>query len=324
MTASLLRIEAVSRAFGGGRSVIGRPRGGIHALQKVSLDVERGETLGIVGESGSGKTTLARLLVGLDRPTDGRILLNGIDVADLRRQSRNALAKHIQYVFQDPLSSLNPRQTIRKILEAPLKYLHSIPKEVRRVRVSELMAAVKLRDEFLDRYPHEFSGGQAQRIGLARALAAQPKIIVLDEPVSSLDVSVQTQVLNLLEDIKGRFGLTYILISHDLAIVENMCDRVAVMYFGRVVEQGSATSTFNRPMHPYTALLSASAPRIGKREMATDDALAELPNPLFPPPGCAFASRCGRATQVCREARPELDGEQDDHRAACYHPLKSV
>jgi oligopeptide/dipeptide ABC transporter ATP-binding protein len=322
MTVPLLQIDAVSRAFGGGRTLIGRPKARIHALQNVSLNVERGETLGIIGESGSGKTTLARLLVGLDRPTEGRILLNGTDVSELRRRSPRELAKHIQYVFQDPVSSLNPRQTIRTILEAPLKYLHSMPGEIRHARVSELLAAVNLRDEFLDRYPHEFSGGQSQRIGLARALAAQPNVIVLDEPVSSLDVSVRTQVLNLLDDIKRHFRLTYVLISHDLAVIESMCDRVAVMYFGRVVESGPATSVLNKPLHPYTALLSDSVPRIGKREVSIDGALAELPDPLAPPPGCAFAPRCDRASSICRADRPELHGERDEHRAACYHRLR--
>jgi peptide/nickel transport system ATP-binding protein len=322
MTAPLLQIDRVSRVFGTGRTLTGRLKARIHALQNVSLNVEPGETLGIIGESGSGKTTLARLLVGLDRPTDGRILLNGVDVSELRRRSPRELARNIQYVFQDPVSSLNPRQTIRTILEAPLKYLRSMPREGRCARISELLAAVKLRDEFLDRYPHEFSGGQSQRIGLARALAAQPSVIVLDEPVSSLDVSVQMQVLNLLGDIKSNFQLTYVLISHDLAVIESMCDRVAVMYFGRVVESGPATRVRNNPLHPYTALLFDSAPRIGRREEAIISTSTELPDPLAPPPGCAFAPRCNWASSVCRADRPELDGERQEHRAACHHRLQ--
>ena len=213
---TLLRIENAGRVFGGGRTLLGKPKRGVHAVQDVSIEVRRGETLGVVGESGCGKSTLARMIVGLDRPTAGRIIFEGRDlVAEAGRDLRR-LSREVQYVFQDPVASLNPRKTVRTILEAPLIHLLELGREERTARLAELMDAVNLAPEFLDRYPHEFSGGQAQRIGIARALAADPKLIVLDEPVSALDVSVQAQVLNILDGLKQRFGLTYVFISHDL------------------------------------------------------------------------------------------------------------
>jgi peptide/nickel transport system ATP-binding protein len=227
----------------------------------------------------------------------------------------------VQYVFQDPLSSLNPRKTIRQILEAPLIHLRRLPEAARREKLAEIMDAVRLRADFLERYPHEFSGGQAQRIGIARALAAEPEILVLDEPVSALDVSVQAQVLNLLDQLKAEFNLTYIFISHDLAVVESVSDRIMVMYFGRVVEQGPAEALFRHPLHPYTRLLLSSAPVPGRKGIGAEQKIAELPDPLAPPPGCAFAARCPHAAEICREAVPPL--ERDGETAyACYHPRK--
>jgi peptide/nickel transport system ATP-binding protein len=320
MTA-LMEARAVTRRFGGGRSLFGRRKPAVHAVQGVSFDLLKGETLGIVGESGCGKSTLARLLVGLQRPSEGSVLLEGAAVHDAAAFGRRALARRIQYVFQDPLSSLNPRKTIRQILEAPLVHLLGMPAPARRERLAEIMEAVRLRPEFLERYPHEFSGGQAQRIGIARALAAAPDILVLDEPVSALDVSVQAQVLNLLDELKAEFGLTYVFISHDLAVVEAVSDRVMVMYFGRVVEQGPAAALFRHPLHPYTRLLLSSAPVPGRRGITAEGSIAELPDPLRPPPGCAFAARCRHASDRCRQAMPPL--EQDDETAyACHHPRK--
>ena len=324
MSELVMRAHAVDRTFGGGRTLFGGRRTAIHAVQDVDLELRRGETLGIVGESGCGKSTLARMLVGLDRPTSGRIDLDGADVVDLARRDRRALARDIQYVFQDPLSSLNPRKTIRRILEAPMIHLLGQDRAARARRLEELMDAVSLRAEFLDRYPHEFSGGQAQRIGIARALAAEPRIIVLDEPVSALDVSVQAQVLNLLADLKSRFDLTYIFISHDLSVVESVSDRVAVMYFGRVVEFGAAAQIFTRPRHPYTALLLASAPVPGRRNLQAGAETSELPDPTNPPPGCAFAPRCPRAAELCRRDRPILARPGEDlSAAACHYPLSA-
>jgi len=316
-----MEVHCVSRRFGGGRSLFGGAKPAVHAVQGVSFEVEKGETLGIVGESGCGKSTLARLLVGLQRPSEGEVLLDGARVHDEAAFDRRALARRVQYVFQDPLSSLNPRKTIRQILEAPLVHLRAMPAAQRRTRLAEIMDAVRLRPEFLERYPHEFSGGQAQRIGIARALAAEPDILVLDEPVSALDVSVQAQVLNLLDELKARLGLTYVFISHDLAVVEAISDRVMVMYFGRVVEQGPAEVLFCHPLHPYTRLLLSSAPVPGRRGIGAEPQIAELPDPLAPPPGCAFAARCPHASDVCRQVTPPV--ERDGETAyACHHPRK--
>ncbi len=318
---ALMQIDDVTRRFGGGRTLLGKPKPAVHAVQGVTFEVIKGETLGIVGESGCGKSTLAKLLVGLQAPSDGVVLLDGQRLHDPAVFGRHALAKRVQYVFQDPLSSLNPRKTIRQTLEAPLIHLLGMPAAARRDKLAEIMDAVRLRPEFLDRYPHEFSGGQAQRIGIARALAAEPQILVLDEPVSALDVSVQAQVLNLLDQLKAQFDLTYIFISHDLAVVESVSDRVLVMYFGRIVEQGRADDLFHRPLHPYTRLLLSSAPVPGKKGIGAESKIAELPDPLAPPPGCAFAARCPHASDICRQTFPALEREGETA-YACHHPRK--
>ena len=311
-----LQTTDLACAFPVGKRLFGPPRALLHAVHPTSLQVATGETLGIVGESGCGKSTLARMLVGLQPPTAGSIEIEG---AALDRADPAAFGRRIQYVFQDPVSSLNPRKTIRQILEVPLRHLHGMDRAARRSRIAAIFEAVNLRPEFLDRYPHEFSGGQAQRIGIARALAAAARILILDEPVSALDVSVQAQVLNLLGDLKAEFGLTYIFISHDLAVVEAVSDRIAVLYFGAVVEEGPATRVFATPRHPYTRLLADSAPQVGRP--LGGEVAGELPDPLNPPPGCAFAGRCPRASDRCRTERPALRPLEDDHLAACHHPL---
>ena len=311
-----LKATDLSKTFEIGKRLIGPPRGLVRAVHPTTFEVQAGETLGIVGESGCGKSTLARMLVGLEPPTGGSIEIEGkaLDNADPA-----AFGRLIQYVFQDPVSSLNPRKTIREILEIPLKLLHGMDRKARAARIAEIFEAVNLRPEFLTRYPHEFSGGQAQRIGIARALAANARILILDEPVSALDVSVQAQVLNLLADLKREFWLTYLFISHDLAVVESVSDRIAVLYFGAVVEQGPAEKVFAMPRHPYTKLLADSAPRVGQPLGGVQS--GELPDPLNPPPGCAFAGRCPKATDLCRKERPELRVIEGDQLAACHHPL---
>ncbi len=262
MTTSAIQVCELTKSFGGGRSLFGKERHEVKAVKSVSLDLMRGETLAVVGESGSGKSTLARMLVGLETPTSGSMLIGGKDAEALRREGPRAFGKTIQYVFQDPVASLNPRKTISSILETPLKLLCGYEAPRRRERMKELLDAVQMPENTLSRYPHEFSGGQAQRIAIARALAAEAEILVFDEPVSALDVGVQAQVLLLLSDLKARFDLSYLFISHDLAVVEAICDRVAVMYFGEIVELAPAARLFADPEHAYTRRLVASAPRI--------------------------------------------------------------
>ncbi|MBB4094526.1 ATP-binding cassette domain-containing protein [Brucella pecoris] len=264
MSDNAISVRDLSKTFGGGRSFLGKERHKVEAVKRVSLDLRSGETLAIVGESGSGKSTLARMLVGLTEPTDGTMTIAGRDSSELRNSGAQAFGKVIQYVFQDPVASLNPRKTIRQILETPLKLLGGLDSAQCRQRMIQLLDAVQMPNDTLERYPHEFSGGQAQRIAIARTLAAEAEIVVLDEPVSALDVSVQAQVLLLLDQLKKEFGLSYLFISHDLAVVEAISDRVAVMYFGEIVEEATASDLFARPEHAYTRQLVESAPRIRK------------------------------------------------------------
>ena len=317
MTAAL-KLTGISKSFPAGRKLFGGYRGVVNAVRPVSLTIDKGKTTGIVGESGCGKSTLARMIVGLLKPTTGTIEIEGRPFA---KADSAEFGRRIQYVFQDPISSLNPRKTIRQTLETPLKRLHGMTKPQRDRRIAEIFDSVNLRAEFLDRYPHEFSGGQAQRIVIARALAAEARILVLDEPVSALDVSIQAQVLNLLADLKQEHGLTYLFISHDLAVVEAVSDRIAVLYFGSVVELGSAETVFRAPRHPYTRLLAESAPVVGRPLTAAKETGADLPDPLNPPTGCSFAARCPLRTERCIKEAPSLAGSEDTL-VACHHPLK--
>ncbi|MGE6738728.1 ATP-binding cassette domain-containing protein [Allorhizobium pseudoryzae] len=264
MSETAVQVRDLTKTFGGKSRLLGGTSHEVKALTKISIDLKKGETLAVVGESGSGKSTLARILVGLDTPTSGTIEIAGQTAEALRKEGPKAFGKTVQYVFQDPVASLNPRKTIAQILDTPLALLagHAAPERKRRMR--ELMRAVDMPEEALERYPHEMSGGQAQRMAIARALAAEPDILVLDEPVSALDVSVQAQVLLLLQKLKDDLGLSYLFISHDLAVVEAIADRVAVMHFGEIVELEEAGRLFREPVHPYTQKLIRSAPRIAR------------------------------------------------------------
>jgi oligopeptide transport system ATP-binding protein len=301
--------------------VLSRKIGDVKAVDGVDFTINRGETLGLVGESGCGKTTTGRCILRLERPTAGEILFDGRNVNRMQRSELVALRRRMQVIFQDPYSSLNPRMKVGDIIAEPIK-VHGVEPDAarRRARVRELLAVCGLDPKFTDRYPHEMSGGQRQRVGIARALALDPEFIVCDEAVSALDVSIQAQVVNLLEDLRERFGLTYLFIAHDLSVVRHLCQRVAVMYLGRIVEMADNNELFDNPLHPYTqALLSAVPipdPRIeAMREFHPPK--GEVPSPLNPPPGCVFHPRCPMAVEGCRRDRPALRELRPGHWVAC-------
>ena len=313
MAEPVVKVEALTKSFAQERRSLLTPRKRLRAVKNVSVDISRGESFGIIGESGCGKSTFARMLVGLHGPDSGSIRLGGRDVSAMSSQERNRI---VQYVFQDPAGSLNPRKTVRQILTTPLKTLRGLDARAAEAELAEILDAVKLPADALSRFPHEFSGGQAQRISIARALLARPEIIVLDEPVSALDVSVQAQILALLADLRAEFGLTYIFISHDLAVVEAFCDRVAVMYFGEIVEVAAANSIFASAAHPYTNLLASTVPRRGDAIFA--ESQGELPDPLDPPEGCAFRARCPGAGEICKTLNPSLHKTEAGAHVACH------
>lgn len=296
--------------------------GTVHAVEDVSFTVAEGETFALVGESGSGKTTLARTLTLLHRPSAGTVLFDGTELIHLSPRALKRLRREIQMIFQDPYGSLNPRMTVSAIISEPLRIHRQGNRRSRAETVRRLMDAVGLSPAFANRYPHEFSGGQRQRIGIARALALNPRLVIADEPVSSLDVSVQSQVLNLMQDLKEAWGLTYLFIAHDLAVVDHMADRIAVMYLGRFVEIARRDDFFARPSHPYTQALLRAVPRPGLGKRKPGQVLAgEVASPLLPPNGCPFHPRCPRAEALCRNELPSLErvaASRADHLAACH------
>ncbi|WP_449479115.1 ABC transporter ATP-binding protein [Streptomyces abikoensis] len=320
---ALLTVEGLVKHFPIVKGLLRRQTGAVQAVDGLTFDVRTGETLGVVGESGCGKSTMGRLITRLLEPTGGRVAFQGKDISHLGVSGMRPLRRDIQMIFQDPYSSLNPRHTVGTIVGAPFKLQGITPEGGVKKEVQRLLDLVGLSPEHYNRYPHEFSGGQRQRIGIARALALKPKLVVADEPVSALDVSIQAQVVNLLDDLQDELGLTYVIIAHDLSVIRHVSDRIAVMYLGKLVELTDRTSLYTKPMHPYTkALLSAVPVPDPKRRAKRERILlkGDVPSPISPPAGCRFHTRCWKATDVCKVQEPPLLALEAGHQVACHHP----
>ncbi|MEU2673232.1 dipeptide ABC transporter ATP-binding protein [Streptomyces sp. NPDC007164] len=320
----LLRVTGLQKHFPIKKGMLQRNAGAVKAVDGIDFEVRSGETLGVVGESGCGKSTMGRLITRLLEPTAGKIEFEGRDITHLGVGAMRPMRRDMQMIFQDPYSSLNPRHTIGTIVGAPFKLQGVTPDGGVRKEVQRLLEVVGLNPEHYNRYPHEFSGGQRQRIGIARALALNPKMVVADEPVSALDVSIQAQVVNLLDDLQSELGLTYVIIAHDLSVVRHVSDRIAVMYLGKIVELADRESLYRAPMHPYTkALLSAvPIPDPKRRSVKSERILlkGDVPSPISPPSGCRFHTRCWKATEVCKTQEPPLAALKTGHQVACHHP----
>jgi len=322
MSEALLEVSGLVKHFHVGGGLLGGPAGVVRAVDGVNFSIRRGETLGLVGESGCGKTTTGRCILQLERPTSGRIVFEGVELTALSEVGLRDVRRRMQVIFQDPYSSLNPRMSIGQILEEPLK-VHAIVPEARRraERVAELLTQVGLLPQHARRYPHQLSGGQRQRVGIARALAMEPSLVVCDEPISALDVSIQAQIINLLEDLQARFGLTYLFIAHDLSVVRHISDRVAVMYLGKIVELADRKALYEEPLHPYTRALLSAVPIPDPQLEARRERMVlrgEVPSPLNPPSGCVFHPRCPIAIDRCSAEIPPLREIKSGHWAACH------
>jgi oligopeptide/dipeptide ABC transporter ATP-binding protein len=321
--APLVEVQNVKKYFPIRKGVLGREVARVHAVDDVTFAVQEGETLGLVGESGCGKSTLGRTIVRLLEPTDGHVIFEGKDISDLGTRALRPLRREMQMIFQDPYASLNPRKRVGSIIGSPLQ-IHGVDKSERRQRVQDLLETVGLSPEHYNRFPHEFSGGQRQRIGVARALALNPKLIVADEPVSALDVSIQSQMLNLLDDLQRELRLTYIFIAHDLGVVRHVSSRIAVMYLGKLVELSPAEELYKRPIMPYSEALLSAVPipdpdLADQRERIVLE--GDVPSPINPPSGCRFHPRCRYMTDICTQVEPPLVDYGHGHLAACHHPL---
>ncbi|WP_066945619.1 ABC transporter ATP-binding protein [Streptomyces lushanensis] len=320
----LLKVTGLAKHFPITKGVLKRKVGAVKAVDGLSFDVRPGETLGVVGESGCGKSTMGRLITRLLEPTGGKVEFEGRDITHLSAGALRPMRRDVQMIFQDPYGSLNPRHTIGGIVSTPFKLQGIQPEGGVKKEVQRLLELVGLSPEHYNRYPHEFSGGQRQRIGIARALALNPKLVVADEPVSALDVSIQAQVVNLLDDLQEELGLTYVIIAHDLSVIRHVSDRIAVMYLGKIVELADRASLYASPKHPYTkALLSAvPVPDPSRRGAKSDRILlkGDVPSPINPPSGCRFHTRCWKATEICRTTEPPLIQLAPGHQAACHHP----
>lgn len=321
---ALLKVEGLVKHFPIRKGLLQRQAGAVQAVDGLTFDVRPGETLGVVGESGCGKSTMGRLITRLLEPTGGKIEFEGHDITHLGVGKMRPLRRDVQMIFQDPYSSLNPRHTIGTIVSAPFKLQGVRPEGGIKKEVQRLLELVGLNPEHYNRYPHEFSGGQRQRIGIARALALKPKLVVADEPVSALDVSIQAQVVNLLDDLQDELGLTYVIIAHDLSVIRHVSDRIAVMYLGKIVELADRKSLYEAPMHPYTKALMSAVPvpdprrRGGKSERIL--LKGDVPSPIAPPTGCRFHTRCWKATEICKKQEPPLIALRPGQQVACHHP----
>jgi len=307
----------------GASKMLQRPTDVVQAVDDVSFGLRRGSTLAVVGESGCGKSTLGRLLARLIEPTAGTVILDGVDVTAARPKELLALRREIQVVFQDPYACLNPRHSIGQSIGTPIRIQGTMNKADEKARVRELMALVGLNPEHYNRFPHEFSGGQRQRAGIARALALQPKVIVADEPVSALDVSIQSQILNLMESLQQDFGLSYVFIAHDLAVVRHIADEVAVMYLGKIVETGDTNTVYGSPRHPYTRALLSAVPEPDPKASSRRQRIVlqgDVPSPVNPPSGCRFRTRCPKAQDLCAQVEPPLVDHSGGHLVACHFP----